>query len=161
MKYNNLKIKGRKGIAPIIIIPILLALITFSAVIIAVMPIIFLKVNLVQMITFEYNYNNAQLALNTLLSLTKTDTTDGQVKPVYKIISEYVSLPQKPNILFLRVELNRMVNNGIFKCYKLTSQTAGELARGSCDPTSDGEYYKAVSPVLTPTFVDRLELMVD
>jgi len=158
MKIGRKRI-GRKGFEPISL-AIAAAIIMLASFLIVIMPILFLKVHLVQTVEFEYNYNNAQAALNTLLALTETDTVDGQVKPASRIIAEYVTIQDasagSPDIGFLQTELDRMVDGRIFQCYKLTSKSGFTLAESSCTAGK----YRAYISISTPESKDTLELMI-
>jgi hypothetical protein len=154
-----MRTKKVKAIAALVAFPIIGGMVVLASVLITIMPFFFLRIHLIQAVIFQYNSNNAQQALNTLLYLTKVDTTDGQVKQVSKIIGRYVSVQSpRPDISFLKTELDGMVTNGIFKCYTLRSVTVGVLAQGSCTPSGN---YKSFVTVATSGTPDQVVLIVE
>jgi hypothetical protein len=159
MMRENRKIM-RKGISQIIALVLAGSILVLSLGPIFLLPKLLTRRHLVQIVTFEYNYNNAQLALNTLLSLTTIDTTDNQEKPASQIIAEYVAFTdKKPSKVFLDTELNRMVKEKIFECYVLTSDKAGLLSKNTQKCQVDEEY-KAYAIISTPSGTDRLKLVI-
>lgn len=149
-----------KGLAALLAFPMIGGLILIGILLLTVIPLFFLKIHLVQVVNLQYNYNNAQQALNTILYLTEVDSTDGQTKQASKIIGEYVALQNsKPDISFLKTELDRMVANGIFNCYSMKSVHAGILAtnQASCKPSK----YTNFVVIATPGAPDQLVLTID
>jgi hypothetical protein len=152
----------RKGAASIIALVIAASILILALYVVSVLPKVLTRRHLIQTFAFEYNYNNAQLALNTLLSLTAVDTIDSQEKPASQIIAEYVTFTgSKPSKIFLDTELNRMVEEKIFECYILTSDRVGLLSKNTqkCQVDEGGEY-KAYATISTPDGTDRLKLVI-
>lgn len=154
---------SKRGLIDPISLAIAAGIIMLAFIFIVIMPIVFLKIHLTQIVNFEYDYNNAQLALNTILSLTKRDTIDGKIKPVSKIIAEYITMENKPNIEFVKAELDKMVEEGIFKCYILTSESGEELARKDCQRMGmkKASKYTVFSFISTPESVQKLKLVIE
>jgi hypothetical protein len=150
----------RKGIASIIALALAGGILILSLGVVSFLPQVLTRRHLIQTISFEYNYNNAQLALNTLLSLTAIDTTDNQEKPVSQIIAEYVTFTdRKPSKAFLDGELDRMMEEKIFECYMLTSDRAGLLSKDT-QKCQVNEEYKAYATISTPDGLDQLKLVI-
>jgi hypothetical protein len=150
----------RRGLASIIALALAGGILILSLSGISFLPKILTRRHLIQTIAFEYNYNNAQLALNTLLSLTSVDSTDNQEKQVSQIIAEYVTFTDsKPSKKFLDTELNRMVDEKIFECYMLTSERVGLLSENT-HKCQVNEEYKAYATISTPDGTDQLKLVI-
>lgn len=103
---------GRMGVTGIELLVIGMAL--FVA---AVIPALFLKIHLVEVVHYEYNYNRVQLMMLALLSTTH----DGQ--PLQKIIGEHIVLNNHPDIAaIISSKMDKLAN-----CYKVYY----ELGEGS------------------------------
>jgi hypothetical protein len=158
--------KNERGFAPLLILPIVGGLVVLGIVLIAILPVAFLKIHMVQVVTYKYVNNNIQQALNTILYITEVDTSDGQAKPASKIIGRYVGFPElRPsiNLGFLKTELDKMVDENIFQCYRLHSAMADAvLAEMKCSGNVDAGKYKSFVLVATGGMLsDQLELWVD
>lgn len=135
---------------------------TIGAVFFIIIPVIALKIHIIQVIELQYKYNNAQLTLLTLLSLTETDSIDGKTKPISQIIAEYVAVSPKPDKSFIKTKLDKMVESKIMECYILTSEKAGELANNTdnCNPSK----YNGNAVISLPydsQLTDKLTLVMD
>jgi hypothetical protein len=92
------------------------------------MPLFFARLHLVFMLTYVYEYNNAQLSLLTFLSLTE----DG--RPVHELIAEHLALSEPANLdLLLRDELEL-----IAECARLSTPDevlleTTQLKEGECE----------------------------
>lgn len=138
---------------------------TVGSILFIIIPLVFTKIHVIEMVVFKYKYDNAQLALLSLLSITSKDTVDNKVKPASEIVAEYVALPSSRgsiNIGFLKTALDKMVDNKIMECYKLSSASAGDLAKkANCEPTK----YKAKARIAIPynaqSLTDEITLVMD
>jgi hypothetical protein len=113
---------------------------TVGTIMLILMPLMFTKIHLVGVVEYTYNYNNAHLALLSVLSVTSADTLDRKIKPAYEIIGEYVSLPSgaRPDLGFVKDALDKMASNGVMKCYTLSSPSVDVIATdadSSCTPS--------------------------
>jgi hypothetical protein len=115
--------RGQTGIE----IAIIFAILQLTIVITMIIPVAFLKIHLVRMLEIEYNYDNAELALLTLLS----------DKSIYRGLSIYVADPSGiPDSSYtgngveaaVKTRLSQLVASG---CYKL-SFSGRSISSGSC-----------------------------
>jgi hypothetical protein len=109
-RVNHKKSKGFSFIFAAVIL-------TFLIQLAILMPFFALKVHIERVVIMETKYSNAQLTLLSLLSLTHTDPLDNNIKPIYKIISEHMSLTVKPDVTFLSSLLNDLVESRTYKLY--------------------------------------------
>lgn len=159
MKESKTRQK-RSGIIPVVSVIVMFGIATFAIAFGGLMIPFFLKIHLVQTIVFEYTYGNAQQALMTLMSLTKIDSIDGKIKPASKIVGEYLVMNVKPDISFLKNELDNMVANDIFKCYKLYSGSQ-ILAETKCESGLSASKYTSTLFITTPDGIAELNLAVE
>jgi hypothetical protein len=92
-------------------------IVSFLIMLAILMPFFVLRVHIERNVILETKYNNAQLALLSLLSSTHTDSLDGNTKTVYEIIPESMSQKNKPDLSFLKSLLNEFVDTNIYKLY--------------------------------------------
>jgi len=115
-----------KGFAPL---DLLIAVVMFTLTVINLILIpTSLRRGIVRVVEYEYNYNNAQLALLTLLSTTQ----DGE--PLSKFIAEHIVLNEPDNIEdILKEKLDKIVES---KCYELSipSESLIKSSEPDCDP---------------------------
>jgi len=139
---------------------------TVGSILFIIVPLVFTKIHIIEVVVFEYKYDNAQLALLSLLSITSKDAIDNKVKPASEIIAEYVAIPSSRGSIgigFLKASLDKMIDNKIMECYKLSSASAGDLAKNTanCEPTK----YKAKARIAIPynaqSLTDEITLVMD
>lgn len=155
--------KSGKGIVTAVLSGVIvIGIFVFGIILSSILPFLFLRVHFVETIVFKYNYDNAQQTLLTLMSLTKTDTIDGEVKPASKIVAEYLTMSSnKPDISFLGAELNKMVEHEIFNCYKLSAD-GNILAKLDCTkPNREASEYVASTIIATPETKSKLTLAIE
>lgn len=126
------------------------AMISIGMILVVLIPLVFLKVHLVEEVNYEFKYDNAQLALLTLLSSTHDN------EPVSEIIGEHLTLGSYSDIdQILSNKLNK-----ISDCYKLSTETI-ELAKSAkCEASK----FKAEADIALPyneTVVKKLILVID
>jgi hypothetical protein len=148
-----------------------------------VVTVLFLRTHLVEIIVFKYKYDNTKQALQTLMSLTpEVASADGghELKRASMIVGDYLSAIGNGNgsdsgttgsgasgsdVEFLGDELGKMVENGIFNCYKLTARLAtGEetLSESKCGTDKHtASKYRGSIPIATPDGVSVLTLAVE
>jgi hypothetical protein len=91
------------------------------------MPLFFARLHLVFMLTYVYEYNNAQLSLLTFLSLTE----DG--KPIHELIAENLTLSEPTSLDGLRPKLEL-----IAECARLSTPSevlleTTSVVEGECE----------------------------
>lgn len=95
-------------------LPFAIIIVTFLLTIMVIMPFLVTRIHIQREIVLETNYNKAQNILLTILSLKYS--LNGETKPVYEIISEYVAFEaDKPDISFLKEILDKYVPSGQYK----------------------------------------------
>ena len=139
-----------KGFAPL---DMLIAVVMFTLTVVNLVMIpTTLRRGIVRTVEFEYKYNNAQLALLTLLSTTH----DG--KTVSEIIGEHIVLNQPDNLdLILKEKLDKIVES---KCYELSIPSKSLVKSPRCEP----EEYTAKTRIALPygsKLTEELTLVID
>lgn len=129
---------------------------TVGSILFVIVPLLFTKIHVIEVVEFRYKYDNAQLALLSTLSITSKDTLDNKVKPASEIIAEYVALPSSRgsiDINFLKAALDKMVDSKVMECYKLSSASMGDLVKNiaNCEPTK----YTAKTKIAIPFSVQN------
>lgn len=150
----------RSGVIPLVSVIAMFGIFTFAVAVGGLMIPFVLKIHLVQTIVFEYTYGNAQQTLMTLMSLTEIDSIDEEIKPASKIVGEYLVMDVRPDISFLEDELDNMVANDIFKCYKLYSGNQ-TLAETKCESGLSASKYTGTLFITTPIGIAKLNLAVE
>lgn len=138
-----------KGIAPIAI-ALIGVIVIVGTVFMLILPAFMLRMHLVQIVNYRYEYDNSQLYLLVLLSKTYND------KPIYTQIAENLQTGE-PNIGFVKSELERIVGD---RCFKLSSSTK-TIAQSDCVPSKYTVQTKIVLPYDPNHLVDTLTLVVD
>jgi hypothetical protein len=127
-------------------------IVTVGMVMVIIIPIIFLRVHLMEWVKYEFNYNNAQLTLLTLVSSTY------EKRIVSEIISEHLVLKNNPDIgKILSSKLDKIVPS---KCYKLTASDI-TLVESSCKASKYFASTKIVFPFNGKEVGTDLELVID
>ncbi|MEM5843924.1 MAG: hypothetical protein QW841_01635 [Candidatus Aenigmatarchaeota archaeon] len=126
-------------------------------VVMILLPALATRVHIRRVVNFEAKNNNAQLALLALLSAQK----DG--KPIYQIISEYISFSSanKPNIDFLRSMLDNLITSKCYKLYYLENGQEKILASSSCTPKQFKAEAKIVLPFGSDKLFQKIYLVID
>ncbi|MFQ6055347.1 MAG: hypothetical protein ACE5J3_05120 [Methanosarcinales archaeon] len=138
-----------KGIAPVIAIAIIGG-IAIGTIVTLILSVVFLRIHLIEVVDYRYEYDNSQLYLLTLLS----KTYDG--KPIYTQIADHLQTGE-PDISFVKSELKRIVGD---KCYKLFTPTE-IIAQSDCTPSKYTVQTKIVLPYNPNRLVETLTLVVD
>lgn len=154
--------KSGKGVVTEALVGVVvIGIFIFAIVLSAIIPFLFLRIHFVETIVFKYNYDNAQQALLTLVSLTKTDTIDNKIKPASKIVAEYLTMEaeaDRPDINFLKEELDKMIEYEIFNCYELSSDIETlAVNKSKCDVSN----YSATMMIATPEIKNSLKLVIE
>ena len=160
---------GGKGQEEILGIAVAVGILIFAFVASMLATVVFLRIHLVEIIVFKYKYDNTKQALQTLMSLTReAPNAHGgyEYKRASKIVGEYLTVGgSDSDVEFLDVELGKMVNGGIFSCYKLTAKPAGgakTLAELKCGTDKhEASKYKGAIPIATSDGVIAITLSVD
>jgi len=139
---------------------------TVGSILFVIIPLVFTKIHIIEAVVFRYKYDNAQLALLSSLSITSKDTLDNKIKPASEIIAEYVVLPSSRGGIsmdFLKTALDKMVDNAIIECYKLSSASAGDLAKNTakCEPSKYTAKTRITIPYNTQSLTDEITLVMD
>lgn len=142
--------KGLSGLLALIMV-------TGLMVLMILLPALATRVHIRRVVNFETKHNNAQLALLALLSAQK----DG--KPVYQIISEYISFSSsnKPNIGFLRSILDNLIPSKCYKLYYLENSQERILASSRCIPKQFRAEAKIVLPFGSNKLSQEIYLVID
>ncbi len=131
-----------KGIASIIVVVMGGAALTILAMIALILPIFTLRVHFIETVNYESGYNNAQLALTTLLV-----STDESGKPVREIFADYIerkigtttavttNIAGSQNIAgtVAKDKLDKLKQNGILNCYELKIGNEIIIPSGGCE----------------------------
>lgn len=113
-----------KGLGPVISIPLMGLIFLATVTVMILIPVFFLKINIIKQVDIEYKYNNAQLTMLTLLSSTNNK------KMISKTIAEYIQLQDKPKIDFLKDILDKQIES---KCYVIYSIDTQKNIIKTCD----------------------------
>jgi hypothetical protein len=135
-------------------------IVTFLILIAILMPFLALKVHIERNVIFETKYNNVQLSLLSLLSTKYTDSLDGTSKPVYEILSEHMSLKNKPDITFLNSLLNDLTENHVYELYYTENGQNQTLAKQG-DPSKFETSTMIVIPYNSSQLYKELHLVID
>jgi hypothetical protein len=122
----------------------MLAIMGMVGVIAIYMPSITFKASSSINIQYEYNYDNSQLLMMSLLSTTVQD------KPSMEILGEYMQLESKPDTGILNERLEAMAKAVKLDCYRLSGDE--DIAKSSCDPSK----YKVSANIPLPYKPDNL-----
>jgi len=139
-----------KGVAPLIGIPLVGVIVLVGTVLMLILPAIFLRMHLIQVVGYVYEYDNSQLYLLVLLSKTYND------KPIYTQIADNLQTGN-PDITFVRGELERIVGD---RCFNLTTSTR-IIAQSDCTPSKYTVNAEIVLPYKPDSLVETLTLVVD
>jgi hypothetical protein len=139
---------------------------TVGSIMFVLIPLIFTKIHLVEIVELRYKYDNAQLALLSAMSITSQDSLDGKIKPASEIVAEYIAMPSSRSnidISFIKDALDKMVAFNIMQCYKLSSASAGELAKntGGCEPGDNTAQMVLPIPYNGQIFTDSITLVMN
>jgi hypothetical protein len=126
-------------------------MISFSMILVVIIPLIVLKIHLVEEVSYEFKYDNAQLALLTLLSSTYNN------KPISDIIAENLTLGNYPNIeKILSSKLNR-----ISSCYKLSTETIDIIKSANCEASKFRAEANVALPYSKEKLAEKIILVID
>jgi hypothetical protein len=123
-----------------IIIPIAITLM-------ALLPVILLKIHIVKIIEMEFNYDNAGSALLMLLASTHDN------KPVAQLLAEHILLKQPSNTDFAKNNIEKIVT-----CYKISTPSK-TLIETTCSPEY-GASAKVALPYNYEKLVESVTLMI-
>lgn len=115
-----------------------------------ILPAMFLRLHLIQTVNYVYEYDNSQLYLLTLLTI----TYDGN--SVYTQIANNLQVG-KPDVSFVKDELDKITDN---RCYDLSSSTK-VIAKSECVPSENTVEVPIVLPYKSNHLTDKLELVID
>jgi len=152
----------KKGVVDVITIVVVSAVVFLASLASIAIPLFVLRVHFVETIIFEYRYDSAQQALLMLMSLTEKDSVDDKLEPVSQIVGKNLALSEnKPDLSFLKEELDKMVDHGIFNCYKLSAEME-VLAKLDCtNPNHEASKYTATMKIATPGMGKKLTLAIE
>jgi len=135
-------------------------IVTFLALIGILMPFFAIRIHIERSVILETKYTNVELALLTLLSSTNTDTLDKKIKPVYEVISEYISLTDKPDVGFLTPLLNDLIETHNYKLYYIESGQEKILAKQG-EPLTYEAKTNVVLPYDENILMKEIHLVID
>ncbi len=101
-----------------------------AIVLVALLPILFLRIHFIQTIELQNKYSNVQLELLAFLSSTTTDTNslrNNQVT-VFRLLSDYLATGQPSSIDNLKYRLDKLSD-----CYILYSSTNALFKSSTCN----------------------------
>jgi len=136
-----------------IVAPIVMAIIggiAIGTITTLILSVVFLKIHLVGIVDYRYEYDNSQLYLLTLLSKTYND------KPIYTQIANNLQTGS-PSLTFVKSELEKIVGD---RCYKLFT-SAKTIAQSACTPSKYTVQTKIVLPYNPDRLVETLTLVID
>lgn len=137
----------------------ILAMMGLIGVIAIYVPPILYKTSATINMQYEYNYDNSQLLMTSLLSTTVTDSIDNIAKPSMEVLGEYLQMENKPDMSGVGNKLKLLTGASNLECYKLSTQS-GDIVKSSCDPSK----YKVSATIPLPykpdNFVKEINLVV-
>lgn len=139
-----------KAIAPLIAIPLIGVVVTVGIILMLILPALFLRLHLIQVVAYIYEYDNSQLYLLVLLSKTHNG------KPIYIQIADNLQTGS-PDISFVKSELERIVGD---RCFKLSTPTK-IIAQSDCAPSKYTVKTEIVLPYKPNSLVETLTLVID
>ena len=124
--------KGQTGIELAV-----LAIMGFIGVIALYFPPLVFPVTSQINIRYEYDYDNSQLLILSLLSTTVPDNLVNIIKPTIEIIGEYLQLQPQPDNSFITPvskKLDLLMKAANLECYKLSAPDK-DIVKTDCEPT--------------------------
>lgn len=128
--------KGQTGIELAI-----LAIMGLVGVIAIYIPPIIYKTSATINLQYEYNYDNSQLLMTSLMATTVQDSMSGIVKTSMEVLGEYIQFQDEkdkltpPDISAVKPigdKIQFLTDNSGLECYKL-SASSGDIVKSSCD----------------------------